>query len=97
MSQAARLLEVLFRLRARPRFTVQELADTLGVSRRTMLRDLHALSAMGVPLVATPGPGGGYALARDQRLPPPPLTVRLPSVRRLPRTSPPYLSVAPRS
>ena len=75
MSQAARLLEVLIRLRDKPRFTVQELAVTLGVSRRTMLRDLHALSAMGVPLVATPGPGGGYALARDQRLPPLALTV----------------------
>jgi predicted DNA-binding transcriptional regulator YafY len=75
MAQAARLMEVLFRLRARPRFTVQELADTLGVSRRTMLRDLHALSEMGIPLIATPGPGGGYGLARDQRLPPLALTV----------------------
>ena len=75
MSHAARLLEALILLRTRPRFTVQELATTLGVSRRTMLRDLHALSEMGVPLMATPGPGGGYALARDHRLPPLALTV----------------------
>lgn len=75
MSQAARLMEVLFRLRAKPRVTVQELADSFAVSRRTMLRDLHALSAMGVPLVAIPGPGGGYGLISDHRLAPLNLTV----------------------
>lgn len=75
MARADRLLELLITLRTKPRFSVRELADTLGVSRRTMLRDLHALSAIGVPLLATPGPGGGYALARDQRLPPLALTV----------------------
>lgn len=74
VSRAARLLEVLIRLSARPRFTAQELADEFGVSRRTMLRDLHELSAMGVPLAATPGPGGGYALARSGRILPLALT-----------------------
>jgi predicted DNA-binding transcriptional regulator YafY len=56
------LLDLLVTLRARGRFTVQEMAEEYGVSRRTMLRDLQALSAMGVPLAATPGPGGGYQL-----------------------------------
>ncbi len=70
MSRTARLLELLIRLRARPRFTAQELADEFGVSRRTMLRDLSALSEMGIPLLSTPGPGGGYVLARDRRLAP---------------------------
>src|SRR5579875_3081315 len=32
-----------------------------------MLRDLHALSAMGVPLASAPGPGGGYSLPYPQR------------------------------
>lgn len=63
MSRAERLLTLLVSLRTRGRFTVQEMADETGVSRRTMLRDLHALSALGVPLTASPGPGGGYALA----------------------------------
>ncbi|HEX7736955.1 MAG TPA: WYL domain-containing protein [Ktedonobacteraceae bacterium] len=67
MSRLERLLELLLRLRALQRFTVQELADDFGVSRRTMLRDLQALSAMGVPLEATPGPGGGYVLILQQR------------------------------
>jgi predicted DNA-binding transcriptional regulator YafY len=68
MSRTERLLELLITLQTRTRFTVQELADEFGVSRRTMLRDLHALSEMGVPLAATPGPYGGYTLIRDRRL-----------------------------
>ncbi|HEY8599852.1 MAG TPA: WYL domain-containing protein [Thermomicrobiales bacterium] len=67
MSRTARLLEVMISLRDRPRFTVAELAAHFGVSRRTMLRDLHALSEMGVPLVATPGPHGGYGLISDRQ------------------------------
>jgi predicted DNA-binding transcriptional regulator YafY len=74
MSRTARLLELLIALQQRPRFTVQEMANDFGVSRRTMLRDLHDLSAMGVPLVATPGPGGGYGLIARQRLLPLSLT-----------------------
>jgi len=75
MARAARLLELLIRLRTTPRVTAQELADHFEVSRRTMLRDLRALSDLGVPLVAAPGPGGGYRLARDQRLVPLALTM----------------------
>lgn len=75
MARAARLLELLIRLRASPRVTAQELAERFEVSRRTMLRDLRALADLGVPLVAVPGPGGGYMLARDQRLAPLALTV----------------------
>ena len=67
MSRTERLLELITRVRARGRFTVQEMADEFGVSRRTMLRDLHALSAMGVPLASIPGPGGGYSLPYPQR------------------------------
>ncbi len=75
MSRTARLLELLVIVQQRPRFTVREMAAEFGVSRRTMLRDLHDLSAMGVPLAATPGPGGGYALIRNQRQLPLALTV----------------------
>src|SRR5260370_14107919 len=51
------------------------MAGRFGVSRRTMLRDLHTLSAMGVPLTATPGPGGGYTLLQRRRLLPLTLTL----------------------
>jgi predicted DNA-binding transcriptional regulator YafY len=75
MARMARLLELMIALQGKPRFTVQEMAEAFGVSRRTMLRDLHDLSAMGVPLAATPGPGGGYTLIRSQRQLPLALTV----------------------
>jgi predicted DNA-binding transcriptional regulator YafY len=68
MSRTARLLEMIITLQTKSHFTVQQLADEFVVSRRTMLRDLHALSEMGVPLAATPGPHGGYSLIRRQRL-----------------------------
>jgi predicted DNA-binding transcriptional regulator YafY len=69
------LLELLIRVETKPRFTAAELAEEFGVSRRTMLRDLGALSAMGVPLRSTPGPGGGYSLPRGGRRLSPSLTV----------------------
>src|ERR687889_910641 len=75
VSRTARLLELLVRVQTKPRFTAQELAEEFGVSRRTVLRDLHALSAMGVPLRSTPGPGGGYSLPRGGRRLSPSLTV----------------------
>jgi predicted DNA-binding transcriptional regulator YafY len=67
VSKSERLLELIVAFRAQGRFTVQELADRHGVSRRTMLRDLQSLSLLGVPLVSTPGRGGGYTLAYAQR------------------------------
>ncbi len=73
--RAARLLEMLIRLRGTPRLTAQQWADEFGVSRRTMQRDLQALADLGVRLDATPGPGGGYMLAREQRLAPLTLSV----------------------
>jgi predicted DNA-binding transcriptional regulator YafY len=75
MSRAARLLELMTLLQQRPAFTVAELAEAMMVSRRTMLRDLHALSEMGVPLAARPGPGGGYSLITGRRVLPLSLTV----------------------
>lgn len=75
MSRAARLLELMVRVQARPRFTAAELAAEFGVSRRTMQRDLATLSEMGVPLRSTPGVGGGYSLPRGGRRLSPSLTV----------------------
>lgn len=70
MSRTERLLELMIRIGVTPRFTVGEMAQEFRVSRRTMLRDLQALSAIGLPLAATPGPHGGYTLVRPQRLVP---------------------------
>jgi predicted DNA-binding transcriptional regulator YafY len=75
LSRAARLLELMVRVQARPRFTAAELAEEFGVSRRTILRDLQSLSGMGVPLRSTPGPGGGFSLPRGGRRLSPSFTV----------------------
>jgi predicted DNA-binding transcriptional regulator YafY len=68
MSRMERLLELMIVLQHRSRFTAQQLADEMGVSRRTMLRDLRALEVMGVPLFATPGAHGGYEVIAHRRL-----------------------------
>jgi predicted DNA-binding transcriptional regulator YafY len=75
LSRTARLLELMIRVQTKPRFTAAELAEEFGVSRRTMQRDLAALSGMGVPLRSTPGPGGGYSLPRGGKRLSPSLSV----------------------
>lgn len=53
-------------LRSRETTTVQELADELGVSRRTLLRDLATLREHGMPISGESGPGGGIRLEGDR-------------------------------
>lgn len=49
-------------LRTRESCTARELAHELGVSERTVLRDLSTLREQGVPVEAQSGPGGGLRL-----------------------------------
>jgi predicted DNA-binding transcriptional regulator YafY len=56
--------------------TAEALAERFGVTIRTIYRDLDALRAAFVPLVAEPGRGGGYALERSYSLPPVNFTAR---------------------
>lgn len=49
--------------------TAPQLAMELGVSHRTVVRDLRRLRESGVPLVATPGPHGGVRMNARQTLP----------------------------
>jgi len=67
MSKTERLLALLVALRTRGHFTAQDLADEFQVSRRTVLRDLQALTLLGVPLLSSTGPGGGYTVDGAQR------------------------------
>jgi predicted DNA-binding transcriptional regulator YafY len=65
--RADRLLTLILLLQTRGKMTARRLAEELGVSRRTILRDLDALSLAGVPVFAEGGHGGGIALDENYR------------------------------
>jgi predicted DNA-binding transcriptional regulator YafY len=69
-SPAGRLLGLLSLLQARPHWNAVELASRLGVTPRTVRRDVTRLRELGYPVLAEPGPLGGYQLGAGGALPP---------------------------
>ncbi|MBF6185549.1 MULTISPECIES: helix-turn-helix transcriptional regulator [Nocardia] len=65
-----RVLRLLALLQRRPSWTAAELAAELRVTDRSVRRDVERLRALGYPVQATAGVGGGYRLGAGTRLPP---------------------------
>lgn len=70
MSTSTRALELLGLLQSRRHWSGNELARRLGVSRRTLRRDVSGLQELGYPITTTRGTGGGYQLGSGACLPP---------------------------
>jgi predicted DNA-binding transcriptional regulator YafY len=67
---SSRLLELLALLQARRDWPGAELADRLGVSGRTIRRDVERLRGLGYPVESLSGPAGGYTLRAGTAMPP---------------------------
>ena len=67
---SSRLLELLALLQARRDWHGPELADRLGVSGRTIRRDVGRLRALGYPVESVTGPAGAYRLRAGTAMPP---------------------------
>jgi predicted DNA-binding transcriptional regulator YafY len=67
---SGRLLALLSLLQARRDWPGAELADRLGVSARTIRRDVERLRELGYPVDSLTGPAGGYRLRAGTAMPP---------------------------
>ena len=70
LTPTSRLLELLELLQTRPLITGTEIADALGIDRRTARRYIAALQQLGIPVEGQRGVGGGYRIRPGYRLPP---------------------------
>lgn len=66
----ARVLRLLGLLQGRAMWTGPELAERLGVTTRSVRRDVERLRELGYPVRASSGVGGGYQLGAGGALPP---------------------------
>ncbi|MEU6272231.1 YafY family protein [Streptomyces populi] len=70
LDTSARLLRLLSLLQAHREWSGADLAGRLGVTARTIRRDVERLRELGYPVNASPGTGGGYQLGAGAELPP---------------------------
>lgn len=70
LDTSARLLRLLALLQSRRYWAGPELAARLGVTVRTVRRDVERLRSLGYPVESSSGLAGGYQLAAGSNLPP---------------------------
>ncbi len=69
MKKLERLQTTIMYLKQKGRLTAEELAEHLEVSKRTIYRDIDALSQMGIPIIAYEGVYGGYEIDESYFMP----------------------------
>jgi predicted DNA-binding transcriptional regulator YafY len=70
MNRFERALGIVLLLRSGRTLSSKELASRFEVSVRTIYRDIETLAALGVPIYAEQGRGGGFRLVEGYLLPP---------------------------
>ncbi|WP_203640531.1 helix-turn-helix transcriptional regulator [Levilactobacillus andaensis] len=69
MTKTARINTMMRYINNRQYFTIRELMTQFQVSRSTVIRDLNNIQELGMPLTASVGRDGGYAVLQNQLLP----------------------------
>jgi predicted DNA-binding transcriptional regulator YafY len=67
---ATRLITLIMLLEQRPNQKATALAESLGVSVRTLHRYIGMLDELGIPIYSERGPQGGFSLVRGYKMPP---------------------------
>jgi predicted DNA-binding transcriptional regulator YafY len=67
---SSRLLALLSLLQTHRDWSGEDLAERLGITSRTVRRDMERLRELGYPILTFRGPAGGYRLDAGSRLPP---------------------------
>lgn len=70
LDTSSRLLRLLALLQSRRYWAGPELAERLGITSRTVRRDVDRLRSLGYPVESSSGLAGGYQLAAGGNLPP---------------------------
>ena len=60
-----RQMDLILYLNQKKKTTLSELSEQFEVSKRTIMRDLDAISALGVPVYTQQGSGGGVSLDKN--------------------------------
>ena len=63
-----RLVTIIMILLDKKRIGAQELADMFEVSQRTIYRDIDTINRAGIPVLSTPGVGGGFEIMQEYKL-----------------------------